>query len=244
MLPEWGAVLSLNTHGDPTSPMSQGRENVRAADVTADPPSDAPTQQISLAAVGDRCANCGNPLVSDQRYCINCGERRGQPRFTLADPMEQQTEVVRGAASRPPRRPRTSASLNLIAGVATLLLAMGVGVLIGHNNSSAGSKVANSGPTVIRLDTNAATTPAASSARTATQASHSSAKSKGHKPAKAAAAKPTKVVVQQAAAAASKVVGGSANVAAPTVSQGQSCAAGSAGCQNGKFTGQNFFGGG
>jgi len=217
--------------------MSQGREQVRAAD----PRSDAPTQQISLAAVGDRCANCGNPLVSDQRYCINCGERRGKPRFTLADPPEQQTEAVRAAASRAPRRPRTSAGFNLIAGVATLLLAMGVGVLIGHNSSSAGSKVASNQPTIIRLDTNAATTPAGTSGGTATQASHSRAKSKGGKSAKAAAAKPTKVVVQQAAAAAAKVVGGNANVAPATATTGSSCAAGTAGCQNGKLTG-NYFG--
>jgi hypothetical protein len=219
--------------------MSQGREQVRAADALADTPSDAPTQQISLAAVGDRCANCGNPLASDQRYCINCGERRGKPRFTLADPSEQPTESARAASPRPPRRPRTSAGFNLIAGVATLLLAMGVGVLIGHNSSSAGSKVA-SNPTIIRLDTNAASTPATTSAGTATQASHSSAKSKGAKSAKAATAK-TKVVVQQAAVAAQKVVGGNAAVAPATATTGSSCTAGTAGCQNGKLTG-NYFG--
>jgi hypothetical protein len=221
--------------------MSQGPEPVRAADALADTRSDAPTQQISLAAVGDRCANCGNPLASDQRYCINCGERRGKPRFTLADPPEQPTEVARSASPRPPRRPRTSVGFNLIAGVATLLLAMGVGVLIGHNNSSAGSKVASNQPTIIRLDTTAATTAAGTSAGTATAASHSSTKAKRGKSAKATAAKPTKVVVQQAAAAAQKVVGGSANVAPATATTGSSCAAGTAGCQNGKLTG-NYFG--
>jgi hypothetical protein len=219
--------------------MSTGREQVRAADVMASVPDEAPTQQISLAAVGDRCANCGHPLASDQRYCVNCGERRGKPRFTLADPPEQQTEAVKAASPRPPRRPRASAGFTLIAGVATLLLAMGVGVLIGHNGS-AGSKVAASGPTVIKLDTTSPTTAAGTPGATTTPASHSGTKSKAGKGAKASAKK-TKVVVQKAAAAAKQVVGGSANVAAPTATTGSSCTAGTAGCQNGKLTG-NYFG--
>jgi len=207
---------------------------------TALPPVAEPTQQLVAGTVGDRCVSCGAPLVSDQRYCVNCGERRGAARFTL--PPDNAAEGR--PTSPPPRRtrmPHASSGATLIAGVGTLLLAMGVGVLIGHNSSSAGSKVASNQPTIIRLDTNAATTPAGTSGGTATQASHSRAKSKGGKSAKAAAAKPTKVVVQQAAAAAAKVVGGNANVAPATATTGSSCAAGTAGCQNGKLTG-NYFG--
>ena len=46
---------------------------------------------------------------------------------------------------------------------------------------------------------------------------------------------------REAAAAAAKVVGGNANVAPATATTGSSCAAGTAGCQNGKLTG-NYFG--
>jgi hypothetical protein len=52
----------------------------------------------------------------------------------------------------------------------------------------------------------------------------------------------TQKVAKAATAAASKALGGSANLAPPTAAVGSSCANGAAGCQNGHFTGQ-FFGG-
>ena len=27
--------------------------------------------------VTERCTGCGKPLAEDQRYCLNCGKRRG-----------------------------------------------------------------------------------------------------------------------------------------------------------------------
>ena len=114
------------------------RSDVAAPPVMAGTATEQPTRQLSVAGTSEHCVNCGAPLAVDQRYCVNCGERRGKPRFTLAGEQEQPTqEVVRTSSSSSPRRPRTSAGFNLIAGIATLLLALGVGVLIGHN--SAGS---------------------------------------------------------------------------------------------------------
>jgi hypothetical protein len=57
----------------------------------------------------------------------------------------------------------------------------------------------------------------------------------------AAAPKPTKQAVQKASHAASSVLGGNTGQSNNTVTSGQSCAAGSAGCSGGHFTG-NFFG--
>lgn len=208
------------------------------------PDSDAPTQQISLTAVSDRCGNCGAPLASDQRYCINCGERRGPPRFTLAAPAPD-TQTTTTRAPLHSRRLRTSAGMNLIAGVATLLIAMGVGVLIGHNNSPS-QQAAKTQTSVINVggsgasSSGSASTGSSSGGRSGGK-SHK-AKGHGHSSTAAAAKAPPKVVIQKAAAAASKVTGGDAKLSSPTVTQGASCTNGTAGCQNGKFTGNNFFG--
>jgi hypothetical protein len=203
-----------------------------------------PTRQLALAGAGDHCVNCGAPLASDQRYCVTCGERRGQPRFALAGPHEEVVqEVVKTASASTPRRPRTSAAFNLIAGVATLLLAMGVGVLIGHNSAGNTTPKAAAAP-AITINGGVA----AKAATTSTPASTGSGSGGRAKPGKAkhsASAKSTKaqpkVVIQKAAAAASKVTGGSAKVAAPTDTVGSACNAGEAGCENGKLTG-NYFG--
>jgi hypothetical protein len=228
--------------------MSQGREQTHAAafGLAADG-QDAPATQLGLAAIGGHCVNCGATLASDQRYCVNCGERRGKPRFALAEPATQVTETVT-APPRPPRRVRASSGFTLIAGIATLLIAMGVGVLIGHNSSNSGNqRAAVSQPLKITLNGTGAgagtgTTPAASA-----PSSGSIKKSKAKvkitaKQNKALNAKPTAAQNAKASSAANKVLGGSAATAPPTVTQGSTCQNGTAGCQNGHFTGNNFFG--
>lgn len=198
----------------------------------------------SLAA--DRCATCGAPLASDQRYCVQCGERRGKPRFpvTASSPGAPEPALA-PVAQREPRHRRVPSGATLVAGIATLLLAMGVGVEIGKSGSNNSSNQHASQPSfqVVTLPAgrgSAATTPT-------TTAAAANVKSKGSKKAaktaSAAANKPiTKKVVTKAAAAASQVLGGSAP-AQPTVQPGQKCSGGSAnGCNSsGKFDG-SFFG--
>ena len=227
--------------------MSVGPERSDVATPAPPPFADEPTRQVSVAGTSDHCVNCGAPLASDQRYCVTCGERRGKPRFTLAGPHEEVAEETTVRAARAPRRPRTSAGFNLIAGVATLLLAMGVGVLIGHSNSSNPAKGAAAPSITVNGGGAGAGTAAASGAAAATHgsgsggsASHSSSSKHGAS-VKAAKAAPPKVVIQKAQAAATKVTGGSAKVAGATDTTGSSCSAGTAGCQNGKLTG-NYFG--
>ncbi len=223
------------------------RSDVAAPAGRTGPVSDEPTRQLSLAQTSDHCVNCGAPLASDQRYCVTCGERRGKPRFALAGPHEEAVqEVVTTASASTPRRPRTSAGFNLIAGVATLLLAMGVGVLIGHNSSGNTSGKGSAATPAITINgagsaagsSGSATAPSASGSGGSTA---SSGKAKHSASTKSAKNAPPKVVIQKAAAAASKVTGGSAKTAGATATQGSSCTAGTAGCQNGKLTG-NYFG--
>jgi hypothetical protein len=227
--------------------MRQGREQPSAPgfELTGHD-RDAPTQQLGMTTVGDRCVNCGAPLSSDQRYCVNCGERRGKPRFALAEPGTQVTQST-VAAPRSPRRPRASSGFTLIAGIATLLLAMGVGVLIGHNSASNGSPRTGTQPVNITLNgggsSGAATTPTTATTGNPGASSKSSSKSKSHAASTtpSAAPKPTAAQATKASGAASKVLGGGNNTAGATVTQGGSCAAGSAGCQGGHLTG-NYFG--
>jgi hypothetical protein len=259
--------------GDPTRTISQGGEDARAgmglagvgqdAPTTEDlhaasgprdaaasaGPQDAPTQQIGVADAGDHCVNCGVPLASDQRYCVNCGERRGKPRFALADSVPESSS----APPAPPRsrRPKASTGFTLIAGIATLLLAMGVGVLIGHNSANT-PPVASNAPVKIDLSGSGAAGSAAATTSTAASASaprsHSGSASHAKSHAKSSSAstqttkaKPSSAQSQKAGGAASKVLGGSASTASATVTQGSSCSSGQAGCQGGHFSG-SFFG--
>jgi hypothetical protein len=165
---------------------------------------------------------------------VECGERRGKPRFSfesLAVP-----KAAAPAAPRSPRRPRISSSFSFILGVATLLLALGVGVLIGHNTNNPKQVAAGTRNQTIKVEG----VGGSSNGNANTKAAKTSAKS--FKPSKVP--KLTKKVVQKVQAAASTVLGSGTKSLSQNVTQqvGQSCSGG-AGCQGHKFTG-NFFGGG
>jgi hypothetical protein len=198
---------------------------------------DAPTSDLLTGTVGDRCSNCQKPLAADQRYCVNCGTRRGKPRFSF-----ESLSAQAGPPETPepkPHRTRMSAATTLVAGVATLLLALGVGVLIGHNSNGTTQRAAAS-PQVITVG-GGATAGTGAAAGGATAALKKSGKV--HK-VKSVVVHLTAQTKAKAAAAANKVFGNSGGnlVKDPTVQVGGACSGG-AGCQNGKFTG-NFFGGG
>jgi hypothetical protein len=82
----------------------------------------------------EQCSSCGAALASDQRYCVECGQRRGPARVPLTGEAAQRRDAV----SAPPRRAGVNSTL--VAVIGTLLLAMGVGVLIGRSGNSAGGK--------------------------------------------------------------------------------------------------------
>jgi hypothetical protein len=196
------------------------------------PPAETPQDLVS-AGPSDRCANCGSPLAPDQRYCVECGERRGKTRFSfesLAVP-----KPAAPAAPKPPRRPRISSSFSFILGVATLLLALGVGVLIGHNTNTPKQVAAATPNQTIKVEGVGGSNSGASN----TKASKSTKSFKAPKTPKL-----TKKVVQKVQAAASTVLGSGTKNLSNNVQQqvGQKCSGGN-GCQGGKFTG-NFFGGG
>ena len=162
---------------------------------TGDPIPQAAVPAVTTAAhsslvptTGEQCPACGALMAADQRYCLECGQRRGEPRLPFMDAVVLMDVVVKGPSKAPPapprqRRPRLSANATLIAGIGTLLLALGIGVLIGrsgnHTNSGASStpvvvKVPGSGEaTGTTAQTN---TGAGSGANTAAKASESKSK--------------------------------------------------------------------
>ena len=180
-------------------------------------------------------------MAADQRYCLNCGERRGRPRFPVGGASTGTATEVVTETHAPPPRPARGAGLTLVAGIATLLIALGVGVLIGQKSSPSSPAQTK----VIQLGGGSAGT-AATAGTASTQASTGTGKHAHAAKGKAAKSKVVVVhltpKVQKAATKAAAKVFGSSGHLSKNVTQnvGGSCTSGTAGCQNGKFTGGFF----
>jgi hypothetical protein len=100
----------------------------------------------SASVETEPCSGCGAPLADDQRYCLHCGERRARmSSMMLAESPPLSGEAAAGVdtpgarGSDPPGDGARVGAVTLIAAVGVLLLAMGVGVLIGRASSSGSS---------------------------------------------------------------------------------------------------------
>jgi hypothetical protein len=195
---------------------------------------DTTTSEQFTAAASDRCASCQTPLASDQRYCINCGERRGKARFT-ADAGASVPEP-QSAPKQPRQGGRGNGAATLVGFIAVLLLAMGVGVLIGHDSSGSkntNAKVASAPPVQV------VTVGGGGSGTTSSNTKHSKSKHSKSKSSSSSHSHVNKSTANAAATAATKAYGGGGSkISDPTVQVGQK--ASGPGTQNGKFTG-NFF---
>jgi hypothetical protein len=123
----------------------------------------ASPEQISMPTLGqsgEPCQGCGAPLAADQRYCLNCGTRRGGPRLPY------ETYLSNGAANggTPPAAPAAETRANdvsplgAVLGVALLGGMLLIGVLLGRggdDNQSAAPVV------TVPSDAAAASGPAA-----------------------------------------------------------------------------------
>jgi hypothetical protein len=136
----------------------------------------------SLAvSVREQCSACGAAMASDQRYCVECGQRRGPARVPLMEGLAQPAREA-PATRRASLRPRMSVDSTLIAGIGTLLLAMGIGVLIGRSGNSSSPKSPRVQVVTVAGGGGAASSGAATSAAatpSATGASATSTKSGG-----------------------------------------------------------------
>jgi hypothetical protein len=112
--------------------------------------SEATERTEVLGEAGETCRECAAPLAVDQRYCLNCGRRRGGPRVDFrehlpadkavaqngASPVAQATPPPAAAATSPvEQKPgRDYAPLAAVGGIAILGLMLLVGVLIGKGD--------------------------------------------------------------------------------------------------------------
>jgi hypothetical protein len=203
---------------------------------------EAPTTELTapLATTStDRCANCGAQLAPDQRYCIQCGERRSGGGLRDALP---RTAVAAPAAPAPRQRAWMTPNNSLIAGIATLLLAMGVGVLIGRSGDHGAGSRAAATPQVVTVSAGTGGTAAASGAA-AGAAAGTAAANKTAAAKKKASKTASKSKVSGASSVDETAKKNGVKLPPKVVKVGQKCEKGAKGCQGGKFTG-NFFGGG
>lgn len=174
---------------------------------------------VGSTATTDRCAECGAALAPDQRYCIECGTRRGQPRFALQPPASASAQAASGPAPTALSAGRVGGSpsgATLLAMIAALLLAIGIGVVIGDLAFNT---------TSVRVVVNGAGGGAATSG-----SGSSSTASGGHS---------TGTSTSTGGSGSSKTSSGSSS-SNSSVKPGGKCTAGTSGCVNGKETG-NFF---
>ncbi|HEX5983608.1 MAG TPA: zinc ribbon domain-containing protein [Solirubrobacterales bacterium] len=99
------------------------------------------------------CSSCGAALAEDQRYCLNCGQRRGKPRVDFRQHLDPKATATKepeapangaGAPSAvapvgppPPEKPqRDYAPLAAAGGIAVLGIMLLIGVLIGRGTGS------------------------------------------------------------------------------------------------------------
>lgn len=101
------------------------------------------TNLAPVPADSATCANCGAALVSDQRYCLGCGQPVSPVRLAFLDVLQSERETPGQAiapariAYAPPLEPAAGPAwvrryAPLFAVLSVLLLAMIAGLLIGH----------------------------------------------------------------------------------------------------------------
>ncbi len=122
------------------------------------------TETVGLPAVGqegDTCAQCGSVLATDQRYCVNCGLRRGEARVDYATQVLNGGQPANGsvAQTRPPAGAQQS-PIFAIGAIAVLGVMLLLGVLIGKDDNGNTQTVAAT-PTQTTASTPTTTTPTA-----------------------------------------------------------------------------------
>lgn len=141
-------------------------------------PQQRPTQGVS-PELSSRCASCGAALAPDQLFCLACGTRRRDARIAFRDVLASEAAPVFTAVDRsggggpalppgtphpvPTHPPGQTNYTPFIATLASLLLALGLGVWIGRGQEAPAASAAPLAAAPVAATTAvvpAATTPA------------------------------------------------------------------------------------
>jgi hypothetical protein len=141
------------------------------------------TETLGLPVVGqegETCEQCGSVLATDQRYCLNCGRRRGESRVDYESRLNSGVQPANGAvaASSATGNPQWTPVFAILA-IALLGVMLLLGVLIGKkgNNNGTQTVAAQAAPT-----TTAAAAPTDTTATTASNTKAKAAKGGGTAP--------------------------------------------------------------
>jgi hypothetical protein len=179
------------------------------------------TNLAPVPSESSTCPNCSAPLVADQRYCLSCGQPTSPVRLAFLDVLEseRQPQLGPGAMSTTPvaftpyLEPAGGPAWlrrysPLFAVLSVLLLAMVIGLLVGHWVTQ--NKSTPSSPQVIKVEGLAgtplagasSTAPTSTTSTTATTPAKSSSSAKSEEAQEQAEAKAEEKVEEKAPAKA------------------------------------------
>lgn len=120
----------------------------------------------------ENCVNCRAPVASDQRYCLACGERIGEPRVQVAPTQALASAEASSKAGSSPARELLAAAL--VLGVAALFT---LGVIVGRENGASTTQTRE--PVVVRVQAGGSNSGAGGGGAVAANECAGAAKGKG-----------------------------------------------------------------
>jgi hypothetical protein len=87
------------------------------------------------------CEECGSPLDAQQRYCVECGARRGNGANPASRYFATMSKRARRPLTGPPKRPPASRAA-AVGFFALLPIAVALGVVVGRSGSDSGNEAA------------------------------------------------------------------------------------------------------
>ncbi len=128
-------------------------------------------ETIGLPVVGqegDTCEQCGSVLATDQRYCVNCGWRRGEARVDYERRLVGGQSMANGAtpaATAAPAPTQQWSPIMAIGAIALLGVFLLLGVLIGKDDNGGTTTVAAQAPATTTTDSTPTDTTASAPAK-------------------------------------------------------------------------------
>jgi len=123
-------------------------------------------EQPPAGSEGGTCAQCGSALAPDQRYCVNCGLRRGEPRVDYQTQMTGTGQPAMAGGPAPAASSTQWSPVMAIGAIALLGVFLLLGVLIGKkDNNTTQTVAAQAAPTTTAAATPTTDTTAAAPAK-------------------------------------------------------------------------------